>query len=148
PNPTWTLSHLLWIKKNEPSNYNKINKILFMKDYLKFCFSGLIGTDKIEAEGSLLFDINKQKCSEDLLSIVGLTVDMMPSIFSATDVLGSLKKEVAKSLSLNHELKIITGTPDTSAEIYGSGAIEEGDSVVKLATAGNYTIITKNSSLV
>jgi len=40
PNPTWTLSHLLWLKNNEPFNYERINKLVFMKDYVRYRFSG------------------------------------------------------------------------------------------------------------
>lgn len=142
PNPTWTLCHLLWLKENEPQVYHQVDKILFMKDYVRYRFSGQMATDHIEAEGSLLFDIKKQKWSDFLLSLVDLDAGVFPDILSPTDQCGTLSVKIAEKLRLSGDVKIIIGTADTAAEVYGCGTVKEGDGVVKLATAGNFTIVS------
>jgi xylulokinase len=151
PNPTWTLCHLLWLKQNEAQIYNQLDKILFMKDYVRYRFSNQMATDYIEAEGSLLFDIEKQEWSDFLLNLVDLDERVFPNILSPTDECGTLSAKMAAILGLSEDVKIIVGTADTAAEVYGCGTVKEGDGVVKLATAGNFTIVsetaTKNDKL-
>lgn len=144
PNPTWTLSHLLWIKENEPHHYNQIDKILFMKDYIRYRFSGEICTDYIEAEGSLLFDVKKQEWSPFLLSLVNLKKEVFPPVLTPTTQVGAIDKNIAGVLGLSNETKIIMGTADTAAEVYGCGLVKQGEGVVKLATAGNVTLLTSD----
>lgn len=47
-NPVYTgflLPSLLWIRDNEPSNYEKIRHVFLPKDYLKYKLTGMITTD-------------------------------------------------------------------------------------------------------
>lgn len=142
PNPTWTLSHLLWLKQHEPEQYGKIDKILFMKDYVRYRFSSQMATDYIEAEGTLLFDIEKQEWSDFLLSLIDLDESAFPPVLSPTEVCGTISPDIAKCLGLSEKTRIIIGTADTAAEVYGCGTIKGGDGVVKLATAGNFCLVT------
>ena len=40
---------------------------------------------------------------------------------------------------------VICGSSDSAAEDYGAGAIEPGDAIVKLATAGNVNVMTSEA---
>lgn len=144
PAPTWTLCHMLWLLKHEPETYEKIRSIVFMKDYVRYRFCGELATDYVEAEGSLFFDIRKMEWSEPLCSIISLDQSVLPKVLSPTDQCGTLLPEMAERLDLPAGIPVIMGTADTAAEVYGSGAIEEGDGVLKLATAGNFTVVSKH----
>jgi xylulokinase len=146
PTPTWTMCHLLWIKNHEPATYERIHKILFAKDYIRYRFSNELATDYIEAEGTLLYDIHNKQWSEKLCEIVSLDKSTFPQVLSPTDQSGTLIKDMAEQLGLPSGIPIIIGTADTAAEVYGSGTVQEGDGVVKLATAGNYTLVTNSPS--
>src|SRR5690625_4460250 len=140
--PTWTLPQLLWIKKNEPETFAKIEYILFEKDYVRYRFSGEMATDYIEAEGTMVYDVHKQEWADDLLSYVLLDKSVLPRVYEPMDQSGMLTKEMAEKLNLPAGIPIFIGTADTAAEVYGSGAIDKGDGVVKLATAGNFSILS------
>lgn len=142
PSPTWTLPQMLWLKKNEPKAYAKINKILFEKDYIRYRFTGKMVTDYIEAEGTMFYDVQQQAWSEKLLSLIDLDVSMLPEVKKPIDTAGTLTKAMADEINLPSGIPVIIGTADTAAEIYGSGAIEEGDGVIKLATAGNFSVLS------
>ncbi|KIL41636.1 hypothetical protein SD70_05800 [Gordoniibacillus kamchatkensis] len=143
PTPTWTLCHMMWLRKHEPELYGKIDKIVFMKDYVRFRFSGELATDYIEAEGTLFYDIRKQEWSEQLCSMIGLERSMLPAVYKPTDLCGTLLPEMAERIGLAPGTAIVMGTADTAAEVYSCGTVEAGDGVVKLATAGNFTVISK-----
>src|SRR5699024_11970841 len=93
--------------------------------------------------GSMFYDVHKQEWSEELCSLVSLDVSMLPSVVESTDQSGTLTPEMAKKLELSENVAIITGTADTAAEIYGSGVTNAGDRAIQLATAGNFTILSK-----
>lgn len=143
PAPTWTLSQFLWLSKHKPEEYGRTRHVLFMKDYVRWRFSGEMGTDPIEAGGTLFFDIGRGEWSKELLDLIGLTPDVLPRIFRPTDVVGVITAEASERTGLPAGIRVITGTADTAAEVYGAGAVEAGDAVVKLATAGNYTVIAR-----
>ena len=43
----FTAPKILWVKKNEPENFAKINKIMLPKDYIAYMLSGSFCTDEI-----------------------------------------------------------------------------------------------------
>lgn len=141
-NPTWTLCHLLWLKQHEPQTYADIHRIMFMKDYVRYRFCGVFSTDFIEAEGSLFYDIHARRWSEELLRLIEIDVDQLPEAGLPTDVCGHLTVEMADRLGLQPDVDVVVGTADTAAEVYGSGTFAHGDAVLKLATAGNFTLVT------
>ena len=88
----WTLPELMWIKNNEPENWSKTKKILFSKDYVRHKLTGDYVTDYIEAEGSMMFDINTMNWSSELCGVLGITLEMMPKIVKPTDIAGKITK--------------------------------------------------------
>lgn len=142
PDTIWTLPELLWVKNNEPGNWKKVKKILFAKDYVRHRLTGDYVTDYIEAEGSMMFDINKMAWSNELCGVLGIATDMLPKIVKPTDIVGGVTAEAATLTGLCEGTPILCGTTDTAMEIFASGAVEKGDMTLKLATAGRICIVT------
>ena len=138
----WSLPELMWIKNNEPENWAKVKKILFAKDYVRHCLTGDYVTDYIEAEGSMMFDINKMEWSNELCGVLGLDVNMMPKIVKPTDVVGKITKSASKLTGLCEGTPVICGTTDTVMEVFASGAVSKGQMTLKLATAGRICVVT------
>lgn len=142
PSPTWTLPQLVWLKDNQPDSYSKINKMVFMKDYVRYYFSGVLSTDYIDAEGTMFYDLNQRKWDEKLLEILNLNINSMPEVGSPLEVVGKIREEIALEFSIPNDIAIVMGTADTAAELYGCGVTENGDGLIKLATAGNFALLT------
>ena len=138
----WTLPELLWIKNNEPENWSQVRKILFAKDYVRHQLTGDYVTDYIEAEGSMMFDVNKMEWSEELCKILDIETSMMPEIVKPTDIVGNITKEASVLTGLKEGTPVICGTTDTVMEVFASGAVNKGDMTLKLATAGRICVIT------
>lgn len=137
----WTLTELLWIKENEPELWKKVRKITFAKDYVRHLFTGDFVTDYIEAEGSMLFDFDKQEWSKKYLDLLELTDKQLPQIVKPQTVVGGICCETAKLCGLKENIKVICGTTDTAMEVFASGAVEKGLATVKLATAGRICVV-------
>lgn len=136
PNPTWSLPQLLWIRNNEPTVFLKINRIMFIKDYVRYLLTGTWTTDYIEAQGSLLFDNLKWKWSEELCALCGISIGALPPLVKPIDIVGHISAEGARLTGLCEGVPVINGASDTSLESYCVGAINENSCVVKIATAG------------
>ena len=63
----FTLSKLMWIKRNEPDVYRKIDKLLLPKDYIRYKLTGVFATEVSDASGTQMLDINSRKWSNELL---------------------------------------------------------------------------------
>ena len=67
----------MWIKNNEPENWSKVKKIMFAKDYVRHCLTGDYVTDYIEAEGSMMFDIDTMQWSTELCGVLDIDTTMI-----------------------------------------------------------------------
>lgn len=145
PAPTWTISQLLWVKQNEPEKYKQINRIYFTKDYVRSYLTGDFVTDVVDAQGSLLYDAVKREWSKELCDLIDLPLSVLPEIRDSDEVVGTVKAEVAKELGLPEGLPVLAGCSDTAAEDLSAGAVNEGQIIIKLATAGNVNIVMDNA---
>ena len=146
PTPTWTLSQLMWIKEHEPENYQRIDRLMFTKDYVRSWITGDFCTDVVDAQGSLLYDAVNMKWSEELCAMIDLPVSVLPEIRQPKEVVGCVRKEIAELTGLPEGLAVIAGCSDTAAEDFSAGAINEGQIIVKLATAGNVNLVTNTAN--
>lgn len=138
----WTLPELLWIKNNEPHNWARVKKILFAKDYVRHKLTGDYVTDYIEAEGSMMFDINTMQWSKELCKILDIDTALMPKIVKPTDIAGYITHEAAKMTGLFEGTPVLCGTTDTVMEVFAAGAVKKGQMTLKLATAGRICVVT------
>lgn len=138
----WSLPELLWIKNNEPENWSKVKKILFAKDYVRHQLTGDYVTDYIEAEGSMMFDINTMMWSKELCGVLDIGTEMMPEIVKPTDVVGKITESASKLTGLKEGTPVLCGTTDTVMEVFAAGAVQKGQMTLKLATAGRICVIT------
>lgn len=138
----WTLPELLFLKNTEPEVYSKIKKIMFAKDYVRHVFTGDFVTDYIEAEGSMLFDFDLKKWDKKYLDILGIDESYLPQIVTPETFVGTIRTELAEKLGVNKNAKVICGTTDTAMEVFAAGAIEAGQTTIKLATAGRICVVS------
>ncbi len=140
--PTWTLPQLRWVNTHEPDILKKTAKILFVKDYVRYLVTGNAVTDYIEAQGTLFFDMEKCAWSEELASLAGVRSEQLPELVKPADIVGRVTPIASEDTGLPVGTIVVCGTSDSAVEDYGAGAIEPGDCIVKLATAGNVNIMT------
>jgi len=141
-NPTWTLPQLLWLRENEPTIMDRVERIFFTKDYLRYRLTGSWETDHIDAQGSMLFDGGTRKWSSDLIAELGLPLSVFPEVVPPTTVSGKITAEAARESGLREGTPVVVGTADTAAEDYGAGAVYPGQGILKMATAGNVCIMS------
>lgn len=144
-NPTWTLPQLLWVKENEAHIFEKTQKLMIAKDYLRFRVTGTWETDWVDALGTLMVDAEKRQWSKELCDYIGWPMDTLPRIVSPREVVGKVSSQASRDIGLREGTPVVAGSSDTAVEDYGAGAIEAGQGIIKLATAGNTNIMTERA---
>lgn len=143
PTTVWTLPQLMWIRKNRPELWSNTRHILFAKDYLRFCLTGTLGTDSIDAMGSMFYDVLKGCWSKTLCKIAQIPMEWLPAIYEPTDLAGTVTREAAQEFGLCEGTPVYIGTTDTALEQLAAGSVESGHGTVKLATAGRICVISE-----
>jgi len=146
PAPTWTLPQMMWLKANEPEVLEKTAHVLFVKDYVRYLLTGEAATDSIEAQGTLFFDMAKSAWDPDLVQMAGLSLAKLPRLIAPTDIAGHVTAAAAAATGLPEGMPVVCGSSDSAVEDYGAGAVEPGDLIIKLATAGNVNSMTAEAN--
>lgn len=139
----WSLPEIMFVKNSFPETFSKVKRVTFAKDFVRGKFTGDFVTDRIEAEGSMLFDLDKRDWDDTLLSIAGLTREMMPKVVSPFDFVGTVSETAARDTGLLQGTKVICGATDTAMEVLAAGAVNPQDMTLKLATAGRICVISE-----
>lgn len=136
----FTAPKILWMRKNEPEKYARIAKIMLPKDYINYMLTGVHSCDYSDASGMLLMDVKNKCWSEEMLEICGITKDQMPKLYESYEVIGTIKPEVAKTLGLREDVKVVAGAGDNAAAAVGTGTVGDGACNISLGTSGTVFI--------
>ena len=149
----FTAPKILWMKKHEPELFARIDKIMLPKDYINYMLSGVHCTDYSDASGMLLLDVEHKCWSREMLEICGIKEQCMPRLFESYDTVGTLTAEMAKSLGLSPNVRIVAGAGDNAAAAVGTATVGEGQCNISLGTSGTIFIssdsfgVDKNNAL-
>lgn len=136
------LVNLLWVKENEPDNFEKIHKLLIVKDYLVFKLTGIYSTDYCDASTSSLYDLNRDNWSTKVQKLFGFTSEIFPKINYSSKIIGFINNQLCKELNLE-EVAVVAGTGDNVASAIAAGCFEENQPLISLGTSG--VVVIPNS---
>jgi len=143
----FTAPKLLWLKNNEPENFDKISKIMLPKDYITYKLTGVHCTDYSDASGMLLLDVKNKCWSREMLDICSVSEEQMPKLFESYETVGTLIPEIAIELGLSAAVKVVAGAGDNAAAAIGTGTVENGKCNISLGTSGTVFISSEKFAL-
>ncbi|MCR4839483.1 MAG: xylulokinase [Eubacterium sp.] len=143
----FTAPKLLWMKKNEPENFAKIEKIMLPKDYLAYRLTGVHATDASDASGMLLYDVKNRKWSAKMCELCGVREEQLAKVFESYEVIGNVKEDLAAELGIRKEVRVIAGAGDNAAAAIGTGTVSDGDCNISLGTSGTIFIASDSFSV-
>lgn len=132
----FTAPKVLWVKENEPENFERINKVLLPKDYISFKLTGKYSSDVSDASGTLFFDVENRCWSKEMIEILSMKEEWLPRVYESSEIVGSVSKEAAALTGLSEETKVIAGAGDQAAGAVGTGIVDVGVLSVALGTSG------------
>ncbi|MCP4402103.1 MAG: xylulokinase [bacterium] len=135
---------LMWVKKHEPSLYQRIRWCLLPKDYVRYRLTGQIGTEITDASSTLLFDTARQTWSHELCAALGLESYYLPPCSVPWKVAGELTLEAATALDLQPGIPVAFGGADQPMHALGNEICAPGTVSVTIGSAGQvFTPITE-----
>ncbi|MGN0159879.1 MAG: xylulokinase [Lachnospiraceae bacterium] len=143
----FTAPKILWVRENEPENFQKIAKIMLPKDYIAYRLTGVFSTEPSDASGMLLFDVKKRDWSDEMLEICGINRQMLPKIYESYEITGTVKPAIAKELGIGEDTIVAAGAGDNAAAAVGTGTVGDGNCNISLGTSGTI-FITSDKFLV
>ncbi len=132
----FTAPKILWVKKHEKENFNRIKKIMLPKDYLAYKLSGVFASDISDLSGTLFFDVKNRKYSKFMLDILEIDDTKLPEIRNSFDVIGTIKTSFVEEFGFNSSTKVVIGGGDQAVGAIGTNTIKEGEISISLGTSG------------
>ena len=140
----FTAPKLLWVRKNEPDNFEKIEKIMLPKDYIAYRLTGIHCTDVSDASGMLLFDVKNRRWSQEMCDICGISMSKLPQCFESYEPVGRVRPQIAKELGIPENVIVAAGAGDNAAAAVGTGTVGDNKCNISLGTSGTIFISSKN----
>src|ERR1035438_819096 len=101
----FTLPKLLWVRDNEPANFERVRQMLLPKDYVRSRLTGEFATEVSDASGTSVFDVVKRRWSYELVDALGLDRAMLPVVYESSETSGAISARAAAATGLK------AGTP-------------------------------------
>ena len=143
-----TLPKIYWIKKNEPEVFAKTAKIFpAVQDYIIYKLTGIAATEYSAAGNTTMMNVDHTDWSDELMSYVGVTRDMMPEIHKRTDIIGEVPEKYAAECGLAAGTKLVIGAGDTQCSMIGAGFIKPGDAYMNGGTSAGILALSKEGKM-
>jgi xylulokinase len=136
---------LLWLKEHEPALFERATVALQPKDWLRFQLTGNAFTDPSDASATLLYDLERDRYSQELLVSLGLRSSLFAPCHASGAIAGELTRAAAKGLGLRAGIPVATGAGDTAAAILGSGL--RGENTAQLTVGTGAQLVTPRTTL-
>lgn len=137
--PGFFLCSLMWVRDNEPQNYNKAYKAVLPKDYIRYKLCGELATDVTDASATLAFDGAKRCWAFDIIDKIGIDISLFPEHGEAYQIAGETIKECAEKTGLRCRIPVVYGGGDAIMQSVGNGIIKPGVISSNIGTAGQLT---------
>ncbi|MBM3709264.1 MAG: xylulokinase [Actinobacteria bacterium] len=134
--PGYTGGKILWLREEEPENYEKVKFLLNPKDYIRLQLTGEIATEVSDASGTGLFDVKNRTWSKKLLEILEIPENFLPKCYESPEITGFTTAKIAESIKLKPGIPVVGGGGDAVIQTTGTGIITEGILGLTVGTAG------------
>lgn len=132
----FTAPKVLWLRNNEPKNFERVAQVLLPKDYIRYRMTGEFATEVSDASGTLLLDVRNRQWSRSLIDLLGLDVSLFPMVFESEEVSGQTTAGAGKLLGIPAGVPVVGGGGDQAAGAVGNGIVRRGVISATMGTSG------------
>lgn len=129
---------LKWVKENEPENYARIRYTLFSKDWVNYCLTGVLCTDRTDASGAGLLRLGSHQPADEVFGMLDMpeAAQFLPPVYESGRVIGTVTETAAEKTGLLAGTPVVAGAHDIAGCAYGTCGDREGDLVLIFGTLG------------
>ena len=133
---------MMWIRDHEPAVWQRTATLAPVGSYLLHHLTGCHAQDAANASSTMVYDVTRGDFDESLCTAADLDPSMFAPVRLSTDVVGTLRPDVASEFGLPASCAVVVGTGDEHAASVGAGAIEAGVVVDVTGTAEPVTTVS------
>ncbi|MGE3831773.1 MAG: FGGY family carbohydrate kinase, partial [Parvibaculaceae bacterium] len=135
--PLWVASKIAWLRDNEPELFKKIRWFANGQEYFLY----RLGADQWVTDPASLtlngmMEIRKLDWSDRILSIIGISRDLLPPVGIPTGIAGKVSKEASEATGLPEGTVLCRGAGDQQCAAIGAGVIRQGMAEFTVGTSG------------
>jgi xylulokinase len=134
--PNFTLTKFLWVRENEPENWQRVRSVMLPKDYVRFRLTGERSIDVADASGTLLLDVANRRWSSDILRAAEIDESMLPQLYESQEVCGRVTAAGSSATVLKMGTPVVAGAGDQAAGATGIGIVAPGTVSATIGTSG------------
>lgn len=132
----FTAAKIMWVKNNEPENYERCRHILLPKDYIRFMLTGEYATEVSDASGMQLLDIPNRCWSDEVLGKLAIDKALLAKVYESPEITGTITKKAAELTGLKEGTPVVGGAGDNAAAAVGTGVVEDGKAFTTIGSSG------------
>jgi xylulokinase len=132
----FTAPKLLWVRNQEPQNWEKVRQVLLPKDYIRYRLTGTYATEVSDASGTLLLDVANRCWSSELLSKLEIDPALLPPCYESPEVSATVGPLGSESSGLARGTQVVGGGGDQPAGAVGNGIVRPGAVSATMGTSG------------
>jgi xylulokinase len=130
----YSLTKLTWLKQHQPDLYQKADLLLPWSGFVSFMLGADAKVDYSLANRTLLFDLDRQDWSEEMLELTHLDREKLPPTVPSGEVIGAVAGVIAAELGLPAGIPIVSGGHDQCCNGLGCGVLAPGQAMYGMGT--------------
>ena len=126
----WMIPKALWIKQNEPKNFDRAVTICEYQDYINLHLTGRLGASINNVSTRWHCDYSREGVPKSLLEkldLVELAEKWPQDVFRLGELVGRLTPRAAGHLGLTPDLPVVQGGADAQIGMIGLGVVKPGN---------------------
>jgi len=134
--PGFTGGKIVWFREHEPELFDRTERILNPKDYLRLRMTGDYVTDVSDASGTGLFDVAARRWSGELLDLLGIDRALLPDVVESVEATGTVLPDLAARWNIPADTPVFGGGGDAVIQTTAMGLLDSGPIGFTIGTAG------------
>lgn len=130
-----TIGQILRLKAQSPELMREARHIAFVGDVIVGRLCGRRAHDPTSLSIAMLYNPWQRRADPELLSLLGLEEDQLPSLLPATTPAGMIRGEASRRTGLPEGIPVSPAMHDQYAVSLGAGSVREGDVTFGAGTA-------------
>jgi xylulokinase len=140
----FTASKLYWVKQNEPTVFEKIDKIMLPGDYIAFKMSGEITSTYSGMSEGMFFDFKNHELSKDILNAGGFENSIFPRCGDCFEHMCSTNGIFESATGIKNGTPITYRAGDQPNNAFSLGVLNDGEAAATGGTSGVVYAVSKD----
>ncbi|MCL2665729.1 MAG: FGGY family carbohydrate kinase [Defluviitaleaceae bacterium] len=140
--PGYSTGKIIWYKRNFPSMYKKINKVLQANSYIAYKLTGNMTHDASQGYGYHFYDIRNNRWDERMAGAFGINLNLIPDLIMPWETAGRISRTASIETGLPEGLIAVAGGLDAACGTLGAGVHKNLQTQEQGGQAGGMSICT------